>query len=52
VFAVAMFLMSRRGAVPFSTRQTVGLTVGFTLFMGSYFAAMFLWDWLHGDSQQ
>lgn len=52
VFAVAVWLVGRSSAVALGGRQLAGLGIGFTLFMCSYFVAWFLWDWLHGDSQQ
>jgi hypothetical protein len=49
VFATALIAIGRATPISFNTWTTVAIMTGFTLFLGSYFVSMFVWDWLQGD---
>lgn len=52
LFGFALRRLLQSSSVSIGLPRLAFFVVGFTLFMGSYFAAWFIWDWLHGDSQQ
>lgn len=52
VFSAALKHLLQSGPTTVDGPRVEFFVVGFTLFMGSYFAAWVVWDWLHGDSQQ
>ncbi len=49
VFVTALVAIGRSTPSRLDTATTVGIIVGFSLFLGSYFVSMFVWDWLQGD---
>lgn len=49
VFVTALIAIGRSTPIRLDTATTVGIVVGFSLFLGSYFISMFVWDWLQGD---